>query len=403
MNNYNLAELFEKRKDIREVFMEFMSQQFVNFLEKLGEIEREIHCTVNEDSKNGHYTRNFDTFFGKIEGVKIPRTRRTKFHPSFLEPYKRTTFELDEIVLSMYQGGCSTKDIVRTLENLLGQKYSPRWVSKITDDILEEIEKYHNRRFDRWYPVLFIDGTYLKLRRDTVSSEVVYTVMGIDEEGHKEILSFYLFGGSGESALNWKELLYELRERGLQEPVLVIADGLKGIKEAVLEVYPKVDFQSCVVHKVRSSLSKIRKYDESAVTEDMKNIYMQETEEGFLNKYKEFCKKWSVKYPEMIALWEKDLPELMTYLKYPALMRPYIYTTNPLERFHKEVKRRTKVIEVFNDKKALEKVLFLVILEMNGSYKSRKMKHWDYFLAVLRNKRAEKYGRLQEDKNLTQN
>jgi len=172
--------------------MEFMSQQFVNFLEKLGEIKREIHCTVNEDSKNGHYTRNFDTFFGKIEGVKIPRTRQTKFDPSFLEPYKRTTFELDEIVLSMYQGGCSTRDIVRTLENLLGQKSSPSWVSKITDDILEEIEKYHNRRFDRWYPVLFIDGTYLKLRRDTVSSEVVYTVMSIDEEGHKEILSFYV-------------------------------------------------------------------------------------------------------------------------------------------------------------------------------------------------------------------
>ncbi|MGA1847688.1 IS256 family transposase, partial [Deferribacter abyssi] len=249
---------------------EYMAKQFTNFLEKLGEIEREVHCSINDDSKNGYYSRNFDTFFGKIEGVKIPRTRKIKFHPSFLEPYKRTTFELDDIVISMYQGGCSTRDIVRTLENLLGQKYSPKWVSKITDDILEELEKYHNRRFERWYPILFIDVTYLKLRRGTVSSEVIYTVMGIDEDGHKEILAFYTFGGSGESALNWKELLYELRERGLQEPILVVADGLKGIKEAVLEVYPKADFQTCVVHKVRSSLSKVRKRDESAVTEDMK-------------------------------------------------------------------------------------------------------------------------------------
>ena len=403
MDNYTLTKLFEKRKEIKNLFMEFMSEQFVNFIEKLGEIEREVHCELEGDSKNGYYFRNFDTIFGKIEGVKIPRTRNKRFYPSFLEPYKRTTFELDDIVVSMYQGGCSTRDIVRTLENLLGQKYSPKWVSKITDEILSELEEYRSRRFEKWYPILFIDGTYLKLKRETVSSEVIYTVMGIDENGHKEILSFYTFGGSGESALNWKEILYELKERGLQNPVLIVADGLKGIREAVFEVYPKADFQLCVVHKIRSSLAKIRKRDESAVIEDMKNVYMQENEEDFFRNFEIFRKNWSLKYPEMVSSWEKDLPELMTYLKYPVLMRSHIYTTNPLERFHKELKRRSKVIEFFNDKKGLEKIVFLVILEMNESYSRRKMKHWRYFMSVLCNKLKEKYGRLQEDKNLTQN
>jgi putative transposase len=403
MNNYSLSELFEKRKDIKNLFMEFMAEQFVNFLEKLGETERELHCILNGDSKNGYYSRNFNTIFGKIEGVKIPRTRKTKFHPSFLEPYKRTTFELDEIVLSMYQGGCSTRDIVRTLENLLGQRYTPNWVSKITDEILSDIERYRRRRFEKWYPILFIDGTYLRLKRGSVSNEVVYIVMGIDENGYKEILSFYTFGSSGESALNWKEILYELRERGLQEPILIISDGLRGIREAVFEIYPKADFQSCVLHKIKSSLAKIRKRDESAVIEDMKRIYMQENAEDFLKNFEVFTKNWSYKYPEMIVSWEKDLQELMTYLRYPILMRPHIYTTNPLERFHKEVKRRSKVIEFFNDKKALEKIVFLVILEMNESYSCRRMKHWDHFITVLRNKRKEKYGKLQEYKNLTQN
>jgi len=139
------------------------------------------------------------------------------------------------------------------------------------------------------------------------------------------------------------------------------------------------------------------------VIEDMKKVYMQENEEDFLKNFDEFKGNWSSKYPEMISSWERDLPDLMTYLKYPSLMRPYIYTTNPLERFHKELKRCTKVIEFFYNKKALEKIVFLVILEMNESYSARRKKYWEYFLSVPSSKRKEKYGRLQEDKNLTQN
>ncbi len=139
-----------------------MSEELVNFIEKLGEEEREIHSLTSGDSKNGYYSRSLDTLLGRIEGVRIPRTRNKKFYPSFLEPYKRRTFELDEIVLSMYQGGCSTRDIVKTLENLLGQRYSPNWVNRITDEILKDLEEYLRRRFDKWYPVLFIDGTYLR-------------------------------------------------------------------------------------------------------------------------------------------------------------------------------------------------------------------------------------------------
>ena len=372
MDKFNLSELFEKRKEFKEIFLNYMAENFSKFIEYLSNLEREAHCEKTGDSKNGYYLRNFDTLFGKVKGVKIPRTRNKNFYPSFMEPYKRTSFELEEIVLSMYQGGCSTRDIVRTLNNLLGEKYSPMWVSKITDGILEEISSYHNRKFEKWYPILFIDGTYLKLRRGEVANEVIYTIMGISEEGHKEIIDYYFFGGSGESALNWKEILYDLKERGISEPVLIISDGLKGVKEGVLEVFPRADFQLCILHKVKHSLIKIRKRDESGVLLDMKAINIQEKESEFINKFEEFKENWSYKYPEMVSSWEKDLRDLMTFLKYPVIMKSLIYTTNPLERFHKELKRRTKVIEVFNERNALEKIVFLVILESNESSREKK-------------------------------
>ncbi len=133
----------------------------------------------------------------------------------------------------------------------------------------------------------------------------------------------------------------------------------------------------------------MKKRDEVAIAEEMKEIYFQENKEKFMEKFKVFKAKWQKRYSELVKSWEKELEVLMTYLDYPYLLRQYIYTTNPLERFNKEIKRRSKVIEVFNDRKALEKIVFLVILEMHESYKRRKLKHWDRIIVVLRKKRKE--------------
>ena len=402
MNNYSLSELFGEKKEIKELFFEFMKEQFSRFIETLSVEERDAYCEKTGDSKNGFYERKFETMFGKIEDVKVPRTRRGGFYPSFLERYHRKTFELEEIVISMYQGGCSTRDIAKMLNGLLGESYSPWMVSRITNNVIDLLKEYHERIFDKWYPVLYIDGTFLKLRREIVFKEVVYTVMGITEDGHKEILDFHLMGGGGESSINWQEILSKLRERGLDAPLLVVGDGLRGLREAVMVVYPEADFQLCMLHKVKSSLAKVKKRDETAVAEDMKDIYFQQDKEHFIEKFNVFKRKWQKRYPELIKSWEEDLEILMTYLDYPYLLQQYIYTTNPLERFNKEIKRRSKVIEVFNNKQALEKIVFLVILDMNDSYKRRKLKYWDRIIEELKKKKEKKY-RLQEVNNFTQN
>jgi putative transposase len=288
MTKYSLSELFEEKKEIKELFVEFMKEQFAIFIETLSAEERDAYCEKNRDSKNGFYKRKFDTMFGRIEDVKIPRTRSGEFYPSFLEKYQRRTFELEEIVISMYQGGCSTRDIARTLTSLLEDDYTPWMISRITDKVTKLLDEYHSRKFDKWYPVLYIDGVFVKLRREIVFKEVVYTVMGINEEGHKEIIDFRLMGGSGESSINWKEMLADLKERGLKDPLVVVGDGLPGLREAVFEVYPEADFQHCILHKVKSSLAKVKKRDEMAVSEDLKEIYFQQDKKGFEEKFEVF-------------------------------------------------------------------------------------------------------------------
>ncbi|MDI6868764.1 MAG: transposase, partial [Coprothermobacterota bacterium] len=228
---------------------------------------------------------------GAIEDLQVPRVRKGDFHPCFLEPHERHLFshlfKLEELIFAMYSGGLSTRDIFRTLEALLESKYSPQRVSAITQKALEKAEAFRKRKIKiipwenalafsqgpKWYPIIYVDGTFLKVRREgkVREGEVVYLALGISEDGTKEVLTFFP-ASSGESAEVWKEVLWDLKERGLKEPLLFIGDGLTGLPHAVKEIFPKADFQSCLLHKMRQSLAKVRKRDREALAEDMRRV-----------------------------------------------------------------------------------------------------------------------------------
>lgn len=292
----------------------------------------------------------------------------------------------------MYQGGCSTQDS-RTLERLFHGKYSPGWVSRITGLVAEKIEEWQKRPIKRWYPSLFLDGVVLKVRRDTVGSEVVYLALGIDEEGYREVLGFWILGSEGESALSWKEVLVELKARGLHEPLLVVGDGLTGLGEAVTEIYPHADFQSCLLHKIRNTLRRVRKKDESAVLWDLKKMYTSSSPEEFEEHLATFETNWKRIYPEAVSSWEQDLPFLTTSLRYPTILHRYIRTTNIIERCIKEVKRRSKVIEVFPDPQAGAKLLYLVFIERNEKYAARTLNNFSLIQEELSPARRTRYGK----------
>lgn len=387
-----LAKEEEKKELLKEIVKCELRSMVKELLEEVALVEREAFCESEGEAKNGFYPRDIEGFFGSVEDIKIPRTREGGFKPFFIRPYRKASYDIEELVIAMYQGGCSTRDVTRTMEILLEHRYSASWVSRMTDVIHEKVEHFRHRKIELWYPIVFLDGVVLKIRRDSVAGEVVYIALGIGEDGYKEVLGFWIVGAEGESALVWKDILAELRERGLEEPLLFIGDGLKGLGEAMKEIYPMADFQSCILHKIRSSLSKVRKKHREAIAEDIQQVYRQRDEAGFKSALASFCQEWGALYPEVTKSWERELPYLMTYLSYPEELRPSIYTTNILERFIKEVKRRTKVIEVFPHPDATGKVMYLVASEMNERYKRRLFRNWDRINEKLQSIRMVKYG-----------
>ena len=272
----------------------------------------------------------------------------------------------------MYARGLSTRDIVDIIEKLYGSSYSAATISNLTDVALEEISKWHNRPLKKRYSVLFIDGMSIKIRREYVDNESVYLIIGIDEDGYREILDFYI--GATESAAMWEEVLNDLKARGVEQVLLGVMDGLPGLVDTFLKVYPKADVQRCVVHKVRNCITKVRKKHMSEITEDLKLIYKSPTQKQALTALDEFIEKWNPLYPNITQSWWDDRFELLTFYKYPSDIHKAIYTTNWIERSIKEIRKRLKPTNSLPTEKAAEKLIYLKVIEYNAKWSTRKMK-----------------------------
>ena len=241
-----------------------------------------------------------------------------------------------------------------------------------------------------------MDGLYVKIRRvGIVDSESFVVAIGINEYGYREVLGF-IESGAGESREIYKELIIRLRNRGLKEPLLFVSDGLIGIESIIKEIYPNAEFQSCIIYKMRHTLLKVRKRDRDAVSEELRHIIHQNTKEAFIEAFNAFQTKWKKVYPYIVRSWKNNLDTLTTFFNYPEEIRRYIYTTNTVERFIKEVKRRTKVIEVFPQVNSAEKIVYLVSIDMNEKYASRRLRGFQSVHDALIKIREERYNRNKE-------
>lgn len=350
------------REFVKEKLELIMKEEIKNFLEVE---QKEVH-----NSRNGYYTRSLDTKYGKIDQLYVPRDRNGDFQTQLFEPYQRRDGWLEEAIIKMYQSGMSTREIGKFIERILGSSYSPTTISNITDATIEDIRKWQQRPLNKRYSVLYLDGLYIKVRRDTYAKEVIYIVLGVNEDGYREILGFYV--GGQESALGWQEILQDLYQRGVKEVLLGVFDGLNGLEEAFKSVYPKADVQRCVVHKVRNILNKVRKKDQIEVAEDLKLIYRATTKEAAIQAFHEFEKKWSKKYAREVQSWEKDLDVLLTFMKYPLSIRSVIYTTNAIERTIKDIRKRLKTMNSLSSIEAAEKITYLTIQDYNEKWSNRK-------------------------------
>jgi transposase-like protein len=362
-------------------FDDMINNLIKNFIEKLlkGELTEFLNYDKYDsagknsgNSRNGNYSRNLQTKYGVIENLEVPRDRNNDFQTALFEPYKRRDDWLEQTVIQMYARGLSTRDIADLIEKMYGQKYSATSVSNLTDIALKEIEKWKNRPLDKRYSVLFIDALSIKIRREHVGNESAYIIIGINEEGYREILDFYI--GVTESASLWQEVLMNLKKRGVEQVLLGVMDGLPGLTDAFLKVYPKADVQRCVVHKVRNTLNKIKKKHTDEIVTDLKKIYKAPSREYAEQALNEFGSKWDKLYPHLAQSWFEDKDELFAFYKYPDSIQQSIYTTNWIERANKEIRKRLKTMNSLPNEKAAEKILYLKILDYNSKWSERRLK-----------------------------
>ena len=345
-----------------------------NLLENLMREERAVYLETHPTSANGYYTRDLLTLFGPLEDLKVPRVREGDFHPQILPYRKRASLELSEAILTLYAVGVSTRKISAFLEGVYGTFYSPQSISRLIEVTWEQVKAWRERPLAEEYYAVFLDGTFLSIRRGKTAKEPVYIALGIKRDGRREVLGFWLFGAEGESAHNWEEVLKDLKRRGVQRVQIFITDDLPGLEEAIKKIFPDADWQLCVLHAVRDALNKARKKDREALAADLKKIYRAETQEEAEEALRKLRGRWGGIYPKVVERWETKAYALLAFLRHPKPIRRYLYTTNQLERLAKEVKRRTRVVEVFCGEGAVEKLLYLVLSQLDDVWGARRLR-----------------------------
>ena len=288
------------------------------------------------------------------------------------------------MVITLYKKGITTREIADLLEKMYGNNYSPTTISNISKVMKNEIEAYHNRKIKKDFVVLYCDATYLPIRRDSVAKEALHVIIGIDPNGNKEVLDYSLF--PEESANNYKEMLINLKSRGLENILLSVSDGLVlhepdglALKEAITDIFPKSKHQTCWTHLMRNIENKVRAKDKLEVANDAKLIYTSDNIETAEKRLNDFLSKWSRKYPKLRKMLEgKD--NLFTFMLFPKAIRRSLYTNNICENFNKDIKRKLKQKVQFPNEESFDKAIYILVSEYNNKFSNRI--HIGFCLAI---------------------
>lgn len=270
--------------------------------------------------------------------------------------------------MQLYDAGMTTREISETVESIYGKQYSRQTVSNITDKVIASIESFRNRKLFSEYAVVYLDATCIALRRDTVAKEAVHVAIGIRVDGTKEVLGYMI--APNKSAEIWKELLIDLKKRGVERISLICTDGLAGVENVIQEQYPTSKIQRCLVHVSRNIHAKVRIKDRTEILGDFKDVYTSKTLEEAKNQLESFLEKWKKQYPKVAeSLIENH--HLFTFYEFPKEVRPSIYTTNLIEGFNKQVKKKVKQKEQFCTEESMEKFLVTQFEKYNEKFINR--------------------------------
>jgi putative transposase len=310
------------------------------------------------NSRNGKRQKQLRTSAGDTT-IRLPRDRNGEFSSKLLAKHQTSTNELEEKILAMYGKGMSTRDIQNLLEETYGVEVSADTISAITDKIWPLVEAWQNRPLAAIYPIIYLDALHLKLRRQgRVENVAVYIVLGVDLQGHRDVLGHWL-GDGAEGANFWLSVVSDLQARGVEDIFIACIDGLTGFKEAIHDVFPKTEIQRCIIHQIRHSLQYVAWKDRKAFVADLKQVYQASTREEAESNLLQLGETWGKKYAIAVKSWENNWADLATFFNYPAEIRRLIYTTNAIEGYNRGLRKVVKTKSSFPTPESARKLLYL--------------------------------------------
>ena len=326
-----------------------------------------------KNSRNGSYSKVVDSEVGPIQ-VQVPRDREGSFTPRLVPKGSRRLGGLDEMIISLYAGGMTVREIQWHLEKTIGSELSAQTISNITDAVLDQVLTWQKRALDEFYPVMYLDAIRVKVKDGGhVLSKSAYLALGVDMEGVKHVLGIWV--QSTEGAAFWAKVCSDLANRGVKDVLIVCCDGLTGLPEAVEATWPDTMVQTCVVHLIRASMRFVAYGDRKAVTKALKPVYQASDEEAALEALIEFEDSLlGRKYPQAVATWKNAWDRFIPFLQFPPMLRRVIYTTNSIESLNYQLRKVTKSRGQFPNDDAVVKLLWLAICNIEDKRASERAK-----------------------------
>lgn len=325
----------------------------------LGYEKGDVKGRDGGNSRNGHGSKRVKGRDDEVE-ITVPRDRDASFEPQIIKKGQRRFDGFDDKIISMYARGMSVREIKGHLHEIYGVEVSPDLISRVTDEVMDEVRSWQSRPLDEVYPIIIFDALRVKIRDEgTVRNKAVYLALGFTMEGHKEVLGLWI--EQTEGAKFWLRVMNEIKNRGVNDVFITVVDGLKGFPQAINAVFPEAQVQTCIVHMIRHSLNFCSYRDRREVAKDLKQIYRAETVEMAAVRLDEFEEKWGGKYPPIAQSWRRNWEQIIPFFAYPEAVRKIIYTTNAIESLNMSLRKIIKNRGHFPSDDAAAKLLYLAL------------------------------------------
>ncbi|WJY67004.1 IS256 family transposase [Corynebacterium auris] len=333
----------------------------------------QVSPSNGDNHRNGSYTKTVGTGYGPVD-ITVPRDRAGTFHPVMVPKGARRLTELDDMIVSLYAGGMTVRDIQHHLASTLGVDISPDTISTITDAVLDEVMVWQNRQLDEFYPVIFLDALRVKIRDGhRVVNKACYMAVGIDIDGTKHILGLWI--ADNEGAAFWASVCADLANRGVNDVFIVCCDGLKGLPEAVEATWPNSMVQTCIVHLIRAANRWVSYKDRKSVSSALRQVYTAPNEDAACAALDAFeASELGRKYPQSVKVWRDAWERFIPFLQFPPAARRVLYTTNAIESLNAELRKATRNRGQFPTDAAALKTLWLMVCNIEDKRAAQRAK-----------------------------